>query len=79
MRKHYFKKGKTHFITCTTRKANFVEMYFGKFTFWKNVENYKKGNCEGAITVSNVELGNDKNCLDIEANKFIDKYLINLK
>ena len=68
-------KGK-RFITVTTRKANYTDEIFGKFTSWKSKEDYNKGNCEGTITYRNVPLGIDKNCLETEANKFIDKYII---
>jgi len=67
----YYKqcKDKAVVVTCTTRKANYVEQYFGKFTLWPSKEHYEKGNCNGAITWEGVYLGCDKNYLEIEGDK----------
>ena len=66
---------KNLFITVTTRKANNISVWFGKFTFWQSKEHYDRGDCEGAYTYEGIFLGEYKSRLGKEANKFIDETL----
>lgn len=68
----YDKGDKKDFITVTTRRANYSTIYFGKFTFWGSKENFDKGDCHDAIEYNNVNLGDCKEYLPIEADKFIE-------
>ena len=73
MIKHIYKPNR--FITVTTRRSNYTDLHFGKFTFWNSKQDYDKGNCTGCVTFTGVPLGNCKPYLEIEAHRFIDKIM----
>ena len=72
MIKRIYAKDGIGFITVTTRKANYADEYFGKFTFWKSKQAYENGDCEESTTYTNIPLGIDKNYLEIEVKKFCE-------
>ena len=50
---------KNKFITATTRKARYIDIYFAKYTIWKSRKAYSEGDCEEAITIGNLYIGNN--------------------
>ena len=63
------KDGSICVISCTTRKANYQDIYFGHFTFWQTKEAYEKGDCIGTVELINHYMGEDKTYLPIEGDK----------
>ena len=59
------------FVTCTTRRANFTDIYFGWFTVWESKACFDKGICNNAIEYKNISLGTDKLRLMNNAIEFI--------
>lgn len=59
------------FISVTTRKANYVDQYFGKITAWPTKEAYDAGDCTRFATWDNVYLGDNPK----EFNAYIDKFI----
>lgn len=55
--KKEFQKGK--YITATTRRSNYTDCHYAKYTIWPSRKNYENGNCEGAITYTGLYLGPD--------------------
>ena len=65
------------YITATTRKANYVDIYFAKYTIWKSRKAFTEGDCEEVIEISNLYLGNNTdNAIGIvlnDARKHLEK------
>lgn len=67
------------YVFYTTRKANYSDQIFGKMTLWKNQYSCFKGECDGAQTITNIHLGNDKSHIKQMIDKFIDENKLNEK
>ena len=71
--------GSTAVISCTTRRANYTDLYYGKFTFWPSREAYQRGICKGTQTYKNILLSDVRigtSDLQTEAERFIDVVIL---
>lgn len=64
------------FMSITTRKANYVNAFYGTCSIWPSQAAYQHGDVEGVITHTNIYLGNNRETLLVKIQEWISKYYI---
>ena len=61
------------YLSWSTRKANYVNIYFAQATIWPSQDAYKKGRCEDTTYWKNIHVSDDKSFHWRDVEVFIEK------
>lgn len=60
------------YVTCSIRRANYTNLYFGWFSIWRTKSHFDKGICKYSIDNKNILLGNSSEVKENALNFIIE-------